>query len=127
MGTVNDWLGAIGGAILGIELIVLLVILVGINAGLAFGLRWVLRKTGMVHQKNQQIRVLVEKYVNRGAAVVASPVIVTTSVWRGLKAGLYRATHWPRTATPPALPRQAGSVTTPGPATPAAGDSSRVA
>jgi len=30
--------------------------------------------------------------------VAAAPVIVSTSFWRGAKAGLYRATHWPKTA-----------------------------
>jgi hypothetical protein len=48
----------------------------------------------MVHEKVALGRALTERYVDRGANLVAAPVIVTTSAWRGLKVGLYRATHW---------------------------------
>ncbi|HWE62314.1 MAG TPA: hypothetical protein VHB98_11440 [Chloroflexota bacterium] len=95
MGQINDWLGTIGGAILALELIVLLLILVGINAALALGLRWALRKSTFVHEKITWARALAVRYVDKGANLVAAPVIITTSAWRGLKAGLYRATHWP--------------------------------
>ncbi len=105
MGKVNDWVGTIGGTILGIELIVLLLLAVALNAVLAFVLWWVLRKTGWVHEKITWLLGIEEKAVNRVAGVAAAPVIRTTSAWRGLKAGLHRATHWPhRRAEQPALP-----------------------
>ena len=108
MGTVNTWVGAIGGAILGIELILGLIVLVAINLVLALGLRWVLRKQGLVHDKITWALSLVDRSVNKGAGVAATPVIKSTSVWRGLKAALHRATHWPKAAQPPApqLPAQ---------------------
>jgi hypothetical protein len=102
MGTVNDWAGAIGGTILGIELILLVLVLVLLNAGLAFGLWWVLKKMGWVHEKVTWATGLLEKVVDRSANIVAAPVIRTTSFWRGLKAGVYRATHWPKRAAVPA-------------------------
>jgi hypothetical protein len=106
MGTVNDWAGAIGGTILGIELVVLMLIIVVLNAGLAYGLWWVLKKMGWVHEKITWATGLVQKYVDRGANIVAAPVIRTTSFWRGLKAGVYRATHWPRRVPAPAAGAQ---------------------
>lgn len=116
MGQVNAWVGTIGGVIIVFELIVLLLILVAINGALVFGLRWVLRKRGIVHEKVTWARALVVRYVDRGANLAAAPVIVTTSVWRGLKVSLYRATHWPagRAASsatpPPAAQTTAGSL-----------------
>lgn len=106
MGNINDWAGTIGGTILGIELIVLVLILALLNAGLAFGLWWVLKKMGWVHEKVTWATGLVQKYVDKGANIVAAPVIRTTSFWRGLKAGAYRATHWPRRVTVPAAGAQ---------------------
>ena len=102
MGTVNDWAGAIGGTILGLELIVLLLIGVALNAGIAFGLYWVLKKMGWVRAKRIWATDLFTRYLNKGMNVIAAPVIVTTSFWRGLKAGLHRATHWTPTAHIPA-------------------------
>ena len=102
MGTVNDWVGAIGGTLLVLELIVVLILLVAINLGLALGLRWVLRKQGMVHEKIVWAQNLVDRYVNKGAGLAAAPVIRTTSAWRGIKASYRRALHWPAAA--PALP-----------------------
>jgi hypothetical protein len=99
MGTVNDWVGAIGGTILVLELIVALILLVAINLGLALVLRWALRKRGMVHEKIVWAQALVDRFVNKGAGVAAAPVIRTTSAWRGLKATYRRALHWPK---PPA-------------------------
>jgi hypothetical protein len=96
MGTVNDWVGAIGGTILAIELVVLCLILLLITAALAYGLWWVLKKMNLVHEKVSWATALLQKYTDKAAAIVAAPVIRTTSVWRGLKAGIYRATHWPR-------------------------------
>ena len=110
MGNVNDWAGTIGGTLLGLELIVLLLILVAINAGLAFGLFWVLRKTDWVHTKIGIGQGLVGKVVDRGTRVAVMPVIVSTSVWRGLKAGLYRATHWPAVSRPSSMPQPLPSV-----------------
>lgn len=108
MGNVNDWAGTIGGTILGLELIVLLLVLVAINAGLAFGLLWVLRKMGWVHDKIVFAQGLQAKLLDRGTRAAAMPVILSTSAWRGLKVGLYRATYWPprgKTRRPtPALP-----------------------
>ncbi len=107
MGNVNDWAGTIGGTILGLELIVLLLILVAINAGLALGLLWILRKMGWVHDKIVLAQALQAKFLDRGTRAAAMPVIASTSLWRGLKAGLHRATHWPprgKTRPTPALP-----------------------
>jgi hypothetical protein len=104
MGTVNNWVGAIGGTILVLELIVVLILLVAINLGLALLLRWVLRKRGVVHEKIVWAQALVDRFVNKGAGVAAAPVIRTTSAWRGLKATYRRALHWPKpvAALPPA-------------------------
>ena len=74
----------------------LVLVLVAINAGLVFGLRWVLGKAGWTRGKIDWITGLINKYVDKGANIAATPVIVTSSVWSGLKAGLYRATHWPK-------------------------------
>jgi hypothetical protein len=107
MGNVNDVVGIIGGVILAIELILLVLVLLVITAGIALGLAWVRGKMGLVHEKIELVRSLQAKYVDRGTRAIAMPVIVSTSVWRGLKAGVYRATHWPRMvqAPPPsALP-----------------------
>jgi uncharacterized membrane protein YedE/YeeE len=95
MGNVNDWVGTLGGTILGLELIVLLLVLVAINAGLAFLLMLALRKMGWVHDKIVFAQGLQAKFLDRGTRIAAMPVIVSTSVWRGFKAGLHRATHWP--------------------------------
>ncbi len=103
MGTLNDWAGAIGGTVLGIELILLLIIGVALNAGIAFGLYWVLKKMGWVHEKIAWATRLNEKYVDIAANVAAAPVIRTTSFWRGIKAGVRRATHWPQATGPVAL------------------------
>lgn len=100
MGTVNDIAGVIGGTILCLELIVLLLLLVAINGGLAFGLWWVARKMGFVREKRIWAMGLVQKWSDRAMRLAAEPVIRGTSVWRGLKAGLYRATHWPARETP---------------------------
>lgn len=102
LANINDVVGAIGGTILCLELIVLLLILVGINAGLFLGLRWVLGRTGWAHEKIAWALGLVTRYVEKGAGLAAAPVIVGTSAWRGLKAGLHRATHWPAGAALPA-------------------------
>jgi len=105
MGTVNNWVGAIGGTILVLELIIVLILLVAINLGLALLLRWVLRKRGMVHEKIVWAQGLVDRFVNKGADIAAAPVIRTTSIWRGLKATYHRALHWPKSrvaALPPA-------------------------
>lgn len=111
MGKINDWVGAIGGTIVVLELLILLVVLVGINFGLVLGLRWVRGKMSFVREKRLTGQSLVTKYVDRGASVVATPVIVSTSVWRGVKAGLYRATHWPVNAqTPVVLPTSSSST-----------------
>lgn len=98
MGTVNNWVGAIGGAILAIELIVALILLVAINLGLALVLRWVLRKQSMVHEKIAWAQALVDRFVIKGAGLAAAPVIRTTSSWRGVKAVCRRALHWPAPA-----------------------------
>jgi hypothetical protein len=112
MGTINDWAGAIGGTILGIELLVALLILVVINAGIAYGLWWVAKKMGLVHEKRVWLQGLIQKWTDRATSVAAEPVIRSTSAWRGLKAGLYRATHWPRrlpsSAVPAAIDAAAG-------------------
>jgi uncharacterized membrane protein YedE/YeeE len=113
MGRVNDIVGTVGGVILVLELLVLLVLLIGINAGLVFGLRWVHGKTGFVHEKRQLAQTWLVRYVDRGSTALATPVIVSTSLWRGLKVGLHRATHWPTNslnvpAALPARPRPAG-------------------
>lgn len=96
MGDLNDFVGAVGGTIICLELIVLLVLLVAINAGLAFGLWWLLKHTKLVHEKIAWATGKYEHVVDKGLNVAAAPVIRSTSAWRGLKAGLYRATHWPR-------------------------------
>src|SRR5579862_7775604 len=101
MGSLNDIVGVIGGTILCLELIVVILLLLGLNAGLAFGLRWILRKSEWMHSKIEWALGLVTKNVDRGMNVIAAPVILSTSAWRGLKAGLYRATHWPASATQP--------------------------
>ena len=98
MGTLNTWVGGIGGTILVLELIVFLILLVALNAVLFFLLRWALRKQGLVHEKLTWVLTKVDSVVNKGAGVAAAPVIRTTSVWRGLKAATHRATHWPTTA-----------------------------
>ncbi|MGH2389251.1 MAG: hypothetical protein ACRDIE_13690 [Chloroflexota bacterium] len=104
MGTVNTWVGAIGGTILVLELIVLLILLIALNVVLALVLRWVLRKQNMVHEKIEWARALVERYVNKGAGLAAAPVIRTTSTWRGAKTAAYRALHWPtRVRSRPAM------------------------
>jgi hypothetical protein len=95
MGTVNDWVGAIGGTILVLELILLLILLIALNVVLALLLRWALRKQGLVHQKITWARGLVERYVNKGANLAAAPVIRTTSGWRGLKAACRRVLNRP--------------------------------
>ena len=95
----TDTVGTIGGTILCIELIGLVLVLVAINAGLIFGLRWVLGKADWTRGKIDWATGLVNKYVDKGANIAAAPVIVTSSVWSGLKAGLYRATHWPKSRT----------------------------
>jgi hypothetical protein len=95
MGTVNDWVGAIGGTILVLELILLLILLIALNVVLALLLRWVLRKQRLVHEKITWARALVERYVNKGANLAAAPVIRTTSGWRGLKAACRRALRRP--------------------------------
>jgi hypothetical protein len=108
VGDVNDFAGAVGGTILTLELIVLLVLLVAINGGLAFGLWWLLKRRNWLHGKVAGVTARVEKVVDKGANISAAPVIRTASVWQGLKAGLHRATHWPRTAQlPEGLPRPA--------------------
>lgn len=99
LGDLTDTVGTIGGTILCIELIGLVVVLVAINAGLVFGLRWVLVKADWTRGKIDWATGLVNKYVDKGANIAAAPVIVTSSVWSGLKAGLYRATHWPKSRT----------------------------
>jgi len=99
LGDLTDTVGTIGGTILCIELIGLVVVLVAINAGLVFGLRWVLGKAGWTRGKIDWATGLVNKYVDKGANIAAAPVIVTSSVWSGLRAGLYRATHWPKSRT----------------------------
>jgi|GEM_PF-2270175 len=99
LGDLTDTVGTIGGTILCIELIGLVVVLVAINAGLVFGLRWVLGKADWTRGKIDWATGLVNKYVDKGANIAAAPVIVTSSVWSGLKAGLYRATHWPKSRT----------------------------
>ncbi len=104
MGSVNDWAGAVGGTILCLELIVLLLILVAINAGMAFGLWWVAKKMGWVHEKRIWVQGLIQKWSDRAMGVAAEPVIRGTSTWRGLKAGLYRATHWPQQRPTAAFP-----------------------
>jgi hypothetical protein len=104
MGTLNTWLGDIGGTILGLELIVLLVLLTALNGALAFGLWWVLRKMNWVHGKVSWASGLVTRTVDKGANIAAEPVIRGTSLWRGGKAALNRATHWPRVAAPEARP-----------------------
>jgi len=98
MGTLNTWVGAIGGTILVLELIVALVLLVALNAVLFLLLRWVLRKQGLAHEKLTWALALVDRIVNKVAGLAAAPVIRTTSAWRGLKAVTHRATHWPATA-----------------------------
>lgn len=98
IGDINNVAGVIGGTILCLELLGLLLVLVAINGGLAFGLRWVLRKMGFVHEKTTWAVGLVDRYVNKGMNIVAAPVIVGTSAWRGVKAGLRRLTHRPRPA-----------------------------
>jgi hypothetical protein len=103
VGNVNDWAGTIGGTILGLELIIVLVIGVAINAGIAFGLYWVLKKMGWVHDKVAWALRLYEKYVEKAANVAAAPVIRGTSFWRGIRAGIHRATHWPQSTQPPAM------------------------
>ena len=100
IGDINNIAGVIGGTILCLELISLLLVLVAINGGLAFGLRWVLGKMGFVHEKTTWALGLVDRYVNKGMNIIAAPVIVGTSVWRGVKAGMHRLTHWPRPAAP---------------------------
>jgi len=123
--TINDWAGGIGGAILCLELIVLLLIMVAINAGLAFGLYWLLRKVGWAHEKIEWGRGLVHKYVDKGANIVAAPVILTSSAWSGLKVGLYRATHWPK--TPAAGNKVSTQMDVAQPAAKTAGDTTRAA
>ena len=104
MGTLNTWLGDIGGTILGFELIVLLVLLTALNGALAFGLWWVLCKMNWVHGKVSWASGLVTRTVDKGANIAAEPVIRCTSLWRGSKAALNRAVHWPRATAPAALP-----------------------
>jgi hypothetical protein len=101
MGNVNDVVGTIGGVILAIELILLVLVLLAITAGLAIGLAWVRGQMGLVHEKIELVRSLQAKYVDRGTRAIATPVIVSTSTWRGLKAGVYRATHWSRVVEAP--------------------------
>ncbi|HEY8283691.1 MAG TPA: hypothetical protein VIJ28_04835 [Chloroflexota bacterium] len=102
MGTLNTWVGAIGGTILVLELIVALILLVALNGVLFFALRWVLRKQGLAHEKITWAQGHVDRLVNKGAGLAAAPVIRVTSAWRGLKAATHRATHWPKTARPAA-------------------------
>jgi len=105
MGTINNWVGAIGGTILVLELIVTLVLLAAINLGLALVLRWVLRKQSVVHEKIAWAQALVDRFVNKGAGVAAAPMIRATSAWRGVKAAYRRALHWPK-ATPAIHPAE---------------------
>jgi hypothetical protein len=95
MGTVNDFVGAVGGAILGIELVVVVLLLAVFNAALAYVLWWVLKKVSWAHEKITWATGKVSGAVDTGANIVAAPVIRTTSAWRGLKAGWHRITHWP--------------------------------
>jgi hypothetical protein len=96
VGDINDLVGAVGGTIVCLELIVVLVLLIAINLGIAFGLWWVLKHTKAVRAKIAWATGKYEKAVDKGLNVAAAPVIRTTSFWRGAKAGLHRATHWPR-------------------------------
>ena len=100
MGAVNDAAGVIGGTILCLLLIIMLLLMVAINGGLAFGLWWVAKKMGWVHEKRVWAMALAQKWSDRAMALAAEPVIRGTSLWRGFKAGLYRATHWPRSERP---------------------------
>ena len=102
MGTLNTWVGAIGGTILVLELILMLVLLVALNVVLVLVLRWAMRKQGLVHEKLTWALAHVDRVVNKGAGLAAAPVIRTTSVWRGLKAATHRVTHWPERALAPA-------------------------
>jgi len=95
MGTLNTWVGGIGGTVLVLELIVMLILLVALNVVLVLVLRWVLRKQGLAHEKITWALAHVDRVVNKGAGLAAAPVIRTTSAWRGLKAAMRRATHWP--------------------------------
>jgi hypothetical protein len=95
VGKVNDFVGAVGGAILGVELVVVVLLLAVFNAALAYVLWWVLKKVSWAHEKITWATGKVTGAVDTGANIVAAPVIRTTSAWRGLKAGLHRITHWP--------------------------------
>lgn len=99
LGDLTDTVGTIGGTILCIELVGVVVVLLAINAGLIFGLRWVLGKADWTRGKIDWAAGLVNTYVDKGANIAAAPVIVTSSVWSGIKAGMYRATHWPTSRT----------------------------
>jgi len=96
MGALNDFVGAVGGTIVCLELIILLVLGVAVNFAIAFGLWWVLKHMNFVHEKIAWATRKYEHVVDKSLNVAAAPVIRTTSVWRGVKAGLHRATHWPR-------------------------------
>ena len=121
MGSVNDFVGAVGGTIVCLELIVVLILVVAINGGVAFGLWWVLKHMKSVHEKVVWATRKYESVLDKGLNVAASPVIRTTSFWRGFKAGLYRVTHWPGTVK---APESTGSIV---PATESAGRSARAA
>ncbi len=121
MGTINDFVGVVGGTIVCIELIVVLILVVAINLGIAFGLWWVLKHMKAVHEKIVWATRKYEGVLDKGLNVAASPVIRTTSFWRGFKAALHRATHWPHAAQ---APRVAESVA---PAPESAGRSARAA
>ncbi len=102
MGTLNTWVGGIGGTILVLELIVMLVLMVALNVVIVLVLRWVLRKQVLVPATLTWALAHVHRVVNNGAGLAAAPVIRTTSAWRGLRAAMHRATHWPALAKVPA-------------------------